>query len=181
MKIEDPRSVNSSPNLHHTAPAGPAAARPEATRPNDRAVSQPAARVELSSRSREMHQALEAAHAAPDVRSDKVNDAKQRPLIAPGLADFGTLAFACQEGSGKVALTPPPVAPSLGRSFHTTSLPIAPPLMSRLVPPHARLYGLDAGKSTWSEPSVEPSVEPLSPQATHTVTPTAAADCNAVL
>jgi flagellar biosynthesis anti-sigma factor FlgM len=29
-----------------------------------------------------MHQALEAAHAAPDVRSDKVNDAKQR--IAQG-------------------------------------------------------------------------------------------------
>jgi flagellar biosynthesis anti-sigma factor FlgM len=83
MKIEDPRSVNQSSNLHQTAPAGPAAARPEATRPqNDRAVSQPAARVELSSRSREMHQALEAAHAAPDVRSDKVNDAKQR--IAQG-------------------------------------------------------------------------------------------------
>jgi negative regulator of flagellin synthesis FlgM len=83
MKIEDPRSVNSSPNLHPTAPATPAPARTEAQRTqNDRAVSQPAARVELSSRSREMHQALAAAHAAPDVRTDKVNDAKQR--IAQG-------------------------------------------------------------------------------------------------
>jgi len=82
MKIEDPRSVNSSPNLHPTGPATSAPARTEAQRPQDRAVSQPAARVEFSSRSREMHQALQAAHAAPDVRTDKVNDAKQR--IAQG-------------------------------------------------------------------------------------------------
>ena len=82
MKIEDPRSVNASPNLHPTAPATPAPARTEAQRPQDRAVSQPAARVELSTRSREMHQALAAANAAPDVRTDKVNDAKQR--IAQG-------------------------------------------------------------------------------------------------
>ena len=83
MKIEDPRSVNSSPNLHPTAPPTSAPARTEAQRPqDDRAVSQPAARVELSTRSREMHQALAAANAAPDVRTDKVNDAKQR--IAQG-------------------------------------------------------------------------------------------------
>ena len=83
MKIEDPRSVNSSSNLRPAAPATPAPARTEAQRPqNDRAVSQPAARVELSPRSREMHQALEAANAAPDMRMDKVNDAKQR--IAQG-------------------------------------------------------------------------------------------------
>ena len=83
MKIEDPRSVTSSSNLRPAAPANQAPARAEAQRPQeDRAVSQPAARVELSSRSREMHQALEAAHAAPDVRADKVNDAKQR--IAQG-------------------------------------------------------------------------------------------------
>jgi flagellar biosynthesis anti-sigma factor FlgM len=92
MKIEDPRSVTQSSNLHQTAPAGPAAARPEATRQNDRAVSQPAARVELSSRSREMHQALAAAHAAPDVRSDKVNDAKQR--IAQGTYSVNAEAVA---------------------------------------------------------------------------------------
>ena len=83
MKIEDPRSVTSSPNLRPAAPANQAPARAEAQRPQeDRAASQPAARVELSSRSREMHQALEAANAAPDVRADKVNDAKQR--IAQG-------------------------------------------------------------------------------------------------
>ena len=83
MKIEDPRSVTSSPNLRPAAPANQAPARTETQRPQeDRAVSQPAARVELSSRSREMHQALEAANAAPDVRADKVNDAKQR--IAQG-------------------------------------------------------------------------------------------------
>ena len=82
MKIEDPRSVTSSPNLRPTAPATSGPAKSEVQRPQDRAVSQPAARVELSSRSREMHQALAAAHAAPDVRADKVNDAKQR--IAQG-------------------------------------------------------------------------------------------------
>jgi flagellar biosynthesis anti-sigma factor FlgM len=83
MKIEDPRSVTSSPNLRPAAPATQAPARAEVQKPQeDRAASQPAARVELSSRSREMHQALEAANAAPDVRADKVNDAKQR--IAQG-------------------------------------------------------------------------------------------------
>ncbi len=83
MKIEDPRSVTSSPSLRPAAPGAQGPARPEAQRTeNDRAVSQPAARVELSPRSREMHQALEVANAAPDVRADKVNDAKQR--IAQG-------------------------------------------------------------------------------------------------
>jgi negative regulator of flagellin synthesis FlgM len=83
MKIEDPRSVSSSPNLRPAAPATQAPARAETQRTqNDRDVSQPAARVELSSRSREMHQALAAANAAPDVRTDKVDAAKQR--IAQG-------------------------------------------------------------------------------------------------
>lgn len=81
MKIDDPRSVNSSPNLRPTAPPTQAPALAEGQRPQQ-AVNQPAARVELSSRSREMHQALEAANAAPDVRADKVNDAKAR--IAQG-------------------------------------------------------------------------------------------------
>ncbi|HEX7591074.1 MAG TPA: flagellar biosynthesis anti-sigma factor FlgM [Candidatus Limnocylindrales bacterium] len=81
MKIDDPRSVSSSPNLRPTAPPTQAPAGAEGQRPQQ-AVNQPAARVELSSRSREMHQALEAANAAPDVRADKVNDAKAR--IAQG-------------------------------------------------------------------------------------------------
>jgi len=92
MKIEDPRSVNSSPNLHQTGPATSAAARTEAQRTQDSAASQPAARVELSSRSREMHQALAAANAAPDVRTDKVNDAKQR--IAQGTYSVNAEAVA---------------------------------------------------------------------------------------
>ncbi len=81
MKIEDPRSVSSSPNLRPAAPSTQGSARSEAPKAQS-AANQPAARVELSSRSREMHQALEAANAAPDVRADKVNDAKAR--IAQG-------------------------------------------------------------------------------------------------
>jgi flagellar biosynthesis anti-sigma factor FlgM len=92
MKIEDPRSVTSSPNLRPTAPATSAPAKAEVQRPQDRAVSQPAARVELSSRSRETHQALAAAHAAPDVRADKVNDARQR--IAQGTYSVNAEAVA---------------------------------------------------------------------------------------
>jgi flagellar biosynthesis anti-sigma factor FlgM len=82
MKIEDPRSVTSSPSLQQAAPANAAPARTEAQRAQPDHAGQPAARVELSERSREMHRALEAANAAPDVRADKVNEAKQR--IAQG-------------------------------------------------------------------------------------------------
>src|SRR5580698_2428177 len=105
-----------------------------------------------------------------------------RPAKPLGLVDGGTLAFACQVGIGKVPLTPLPVAPSLlERSFHTTSLEIVLPLIFSVVPPQASAYGLDAGKSTWSSPSVTPSVEPSSPAATQTLTPTAAAACSALL
>ena len=83
MKIEDPRSVSSSPALRPAPPATSAPARTESQRAQDaHAANQPAARVELSSRSREMHEALDAANAAPDLRADKVADAKQR--IAQG-------------------------------------------------------------------------------------------------
>ena len=85
MKIEDPRSVTSSPILRQPAPAtNQGAGRSEGARPQNAptAAGQPAARVELSTRSRELHQALEAAHAAPDVRADRVADAKAR--IAQG-------------------------------------------------------------------------------------------------
>jgi negative regulator of flagellin synthesis FlgM len=93
MKIEDPRSVTSSPNLHPTAAATPTPAKTETQRPQEgRAVNQPAARVELSSRSREMHQALAAANAAPDVRTDKVDAAKQR--IAQGTYSVNAEAVA---------------------------------------------------------------------------------------
>ena len=92
MKIEDPRSVQSSP-LRPTAPATQGPAKTEAQRPQDnRAVGQPAARVELSSRSREMHAALQAAYAAPDVRQGKVNDAKQRIAAGTYTVDAGVVA-----------------------------------------------------------------------------------------
>src|SRR6516165_2948318 len=90
--------------------------------------------------------------------------------------------FACHVGRANVVLTPPPVAPSLlASSFHTTSLEIVPPLIISVVPPQASAYGLEEGKSTWSAPSFTPSLDPLSPAATQTVTPTAAADCSALL
>jgi negative regulator of flagellin synthesis FlgM len=83
MKIEDPRSVSSSPGPRPAAPATNAPAKTDPQRSQDaHAANQPAARVELSSRSREMHEALAAANAAPDVRADKVADVKQR--IAQG-------------------------------------------------------------------------------------------------
>ena len=43
------------------------------------------------------------------------------------------------------------------------------------MPPHASACGAEAGKSTCCWPSVTLSVEPLSPAATVTVTPSAAA------
>ena len=86
MKIEDPRSVTSSQSPRGVVPANQAPARTEAQRAqNGQAVSQPAARVELSSRSREMHQALEVANASPDVRADKVNKLIAGPgYVLPG-------------------------------------------------------------------------------------------------
>ena len=84
MKIDDPRSVTSSPVQRPASATSAQVARSQAHAPAKemRPADQPAARVELSSRSREMHEALAAAKAAPDVRADKVADVKQR--IAQG-------------------------------------------------------------------------------------------------
>ena len=71
-------------------------------------------------------------------------------------------------------LMPPPVAPSLGSSFQTTSLAIWPFWMVSFVPPQPSACGAEAGKSTCCLPSVTPSVDPLSPAATVTLTPAAA-------
>ena len=91
-------------------------------------------------------------------------------------AGAGTLALACQVGSGKTVEIPPPVAPSLAESsFQTTSPESVLPEAVIFVPPQARTCGLEAGKSTWLLPSVTPSVEPLSPAATVMVTPSRAA------
>lgn len=76
MKIDDPRTI-STPALR---PATPAAARPS-PKPADATpatTSRPAALVELSARSRELHDALQVAAAAPDVRADKVAAASRK-------------------------------------------------------------------------------------------------------
>src|SRR5260370_972415 len=66
--------------------------------------------------------------------------------------------------------------------------PLSPLVMSLkvpfavgFVPPQARAKGLEAGKSTCCKPSVRPSVEPLSPEATQTVTPSVVASSRSVL
>jgi negative regulator of flagellin synthesis FlgM len=73
MKIED-RSQAAAVERRQQQPAPNAGdARTSSAKPQT-----PAARVELSSRSRELHAALQAAHAAPDVRQEKVDDARAR-------------------------------------------------------------------------------------------------------
>src|SRR5262249_51631349 len=54
------------------------------------------------------------------------------------------------------------------------------PLPSSRVPPQARAYGLEAGRSTCALRSLIPSDEPLSPEATVTVTPSSAASRRAL-
>jgi len=83
MQVDDPRSTSSSPIVGQTPPASPGPARPEVARPHDGAspAGQPSA-AERSARGREVQQAFEAANDAPDVRADRVADARQR--IAQG-------------------------------------------------------------------------------------------------
>src|SRR5262249_111152 len=90
-------------------------------------------------------------------------------------SDVGTLALLCQLGSGKKSLTPPPVAPPVAPSFHTTSFVMLFPDASSRVPPHARAYGLEAGKSTCATDPSTPPFDPPPPAAQPTVTPMAAA------
>ena len=90
----------------------------------------------------------------------------------------GTPAVAWKGGRANWSLTPPPPAPSFAAvSFQTTSEVIVPVDRSAmsLVPPQDSACGLEAGKSTWTWPSVTPSPLPLSPAATHTVMPSTAA------
>ena len=63
--------------------------------------------------------------------------------------------------------------------FHTTSLVIDAPEARSEVPPQPSACGADAGKSTCCAPSVEPSVEPLSPAAAVTEIPSVPASVNA--
>src|SRR5271155_3251599 len=80
-------------------------------------------------------------------------------------------------GWAKKVLNPPPVAPPSAPSFQTVSLVTVPLDESSVVPPQARTLGLEEGKSTLLEPSLTPSLEPSSPEATVMVTPRAAPSC----
>jgi len=100
-------------------------------------------------------------------------------IPVPPAADAGTPAPFCQVGCAYVTDTPPPPAPPwIASSFQTTSdvIVLVAVLPTSVVPPQASEYGLDAGKSTWT-PLVELalSLDPLSPAATVTVAPSAAA------
>ncbi len=76
--------INEQPPIRPTEIGGaaPAAARARndvaATDPSATGAGAPAARVELSARSRELHEALMAAQAAPDVRAEVVADVRAR-------------------------------------------------------------------------------------------------------
>src|SRR5262249_23171953 len=102
-----------------------------------------------------------------------------RPLKCELFTDTGTCAFFWKAGSAKTSLMPPPVAPPEAPPFHATSPDNVPCALATCVPPHASTCGLELGKSTCACPSVTPSLEPVSPDAQHTVTPSAAASWNA--
>src|ERR1017187_509067 len=88
-------------------------------------------------------------------------------------------ALACHEGNGNCTLNPPPVAPPCAPPFQTVSLAIVELALCRLVPPQARMCGLEDGKSTLFPPPLTPSLEPSSPDAAQILTPSRAASCPA--
>ncbi len=82
MKINEQPPIKPTDLGQAVPPSGPARPRPEESIPADPGAAgragAPAARVELSMRSRELHEALRAANAAPDVREDVVADARTK-------------------------------------------------------------------------------------------------------
>ncbi len=83
MKINDQQPIKPTDLAVTSGTAGASGAaarsRPETKpTPEEPKAPAPAATVELSARSRELHEALKAAHAAPDTREDKVAEAKER-------------------------------------------------------------------------------------------------------
>src|SRR5215467_7583196 len=80
---------------------------------------------------------------------------------------------------------PPPVLPPfVSRSpvpSNQTTSGVVLPLCRIVVPPTDRTYWLAVGKSTCACPSRSASLDPSSPEATHTVTPSSAASCSASL
>jgi negative regulator of flagellin synthesis FlgM len=82
MKINEQPPVTPTTVGPATGPNGPTRPRTDGPSANDAGAAgragAPAARVELSARSRELHQALRAANAAPDVREDVVAGVRKR-------------------------------------------------------------------------------------------------------
>src|SRR5882724_1878184 len=105
------------------------------------------------------------------------------PRPARPFVDAGTPAFAWYDGSANTSEMPPPPAPSFfASSFQTTSEVIANDdvLPMSLVPPQDSAFGEDAGKSQCTDVCpLGSSLDPLSPLATVTVTPSAAPSANA--
>jgi negative regulator of flagellin synthesis FlgM len=82
MKINDSQSIQPT-DVGGAAAVGRARPRPAAPTAGDatpatKTGAAPAAKVELSARSRELHEALKAARSAPDVRADLVKDVRAR-------------------------------------------------------------------------------------------------------
>ena len=82
MKINDTHPISSSGVGGPAAPRPRTESAPEGKPTTSQPTSAPAAKVELSARSRELHEARRLADAAPDVRADKVAEARTR--IAEG-------------------------------------------------------------------------------------------------
>lgn len=82
MKINEQPPITSSPLGRATGPKGPARRPADASAVTGAGApgraGTPAAKVELSARSRELHEAMLAAQAAPDVRPQVVADVRAR-------------------------------------------------------------------------------------------------------
>jgi len=94
MKIPDP-AARPTPGPGRPAAPDPsrrAASTATGSTPAPAASADPAATVELSARARELHDALRVAKAAPDVRTDVVDDVRQR--LADGRYEISAEATA---------------------------------------------------------------------------------------
>jgi flagellar biosynthesis anti-sigma factor FlgM len=83
MTIQDQQPASSSSTRAAASPATRGPARPEAATPRANPAARPGAGIEPSVLSLELRRALEAAHAAADVRAEKVAGARER--IARGV------------------------------------------------------------------------------------------------
>ena len=91
MKINDKLSLSTG---GIASPATGTAARSETRTAAEgtQASAKPAVDIQLSSRSRELHAALEAARQSPDVRADKVAEVKDRVAAGQYRVDLNRVA-----------------------------------------------------------------------------------------